>query len=153
MYVPAYNVTDTAVVIDSEGRTLGGGEWGAVDRHDPVAQAAIGDSRLVIHPDLDASAADVDQAAIDAHDEAATLEGRRVELANRSGDQLYTLAAAAGFIADRAPDAGPLSDDEVDDLRRRLARTDVPLTGGPAPAAAPEPDAEPPKKPARGGVK
>lgn len=131
MFVPAYNTTTGPIVIDGEGRTLGGGEWGPVDRHDDHAQQAIGDGRLVIHPDLDVDAADVDQAAVDAADEANLLEERRTHLANVDVDQLRTLARSGDL--DAGADAEHYAGLDKATLRRRLVRrTDIALTSEPA---------------------
>lgn len=134
MFVPAQNVSDSPVLIDADGRTLGGGEWGAVDRHDPHAQQAIGDSRLVIHPDLEPTADTVDDARI-ALERAAVLEARRVELANLDADQLATLAVSAGL--DIELDVETLQAVDVAALRRALVHVD------PSRSAAASADASP----------
>lgn len=159
MFVPAQNVSDSQVVVDDEGRTLGGGEWGAVDRHDEIAQVAIGDSRIAIFPDL-TDAPDLDPAARDALAETAVLEARRIKLANLDGDQLAALATAAGAEVELDNLDSPA---DVDRIRRWLTRrVEISLTSTPAaePALAPpdNPSASGPSdapalpKPKRGGT-
>lgn len=133
-YVPAQNVSDAQVIIDDEGRTLGGGEWGAVDRHDEFAQVAVGDGRLVLHPDLDGSTPGIDPAAKAAAGDAADLEARRIELANYDAERLRAVADAGEYDA---------SDDDVPTLRRRLTRrVEIPLTSAVESSTA-ESDASP----------
>lgn len=132
MFVPAQNVSDAPVLIDEAGRTLGGGDWGAVDRHNPVAQQAIGDSRLAIHPDLEAADDTADEAR-HAIAEAARLEGRRLELANLDADQLTARAGAAGLDIEADADL------DVERLRAVLVYVEAP-----APSPVDEPDATPP---------
>lgn len=147
-FVPAQNVTAGPIVIDDEGRTLGGGEWGPVDRHDPHAQQAIGDARIAIHPDLDPDAADLDAAAVDAYDAAQVLEERRVHLTNLDVDQLRTLAASGGLDdVDEADAADHYAALDKTTLRHRLTRrTDISLTSSPAA----EPDLAPQDEPSAG---
>lgn len=133
MFVPAQNVSDSPVLIDAAGRTLGGGDWGPVDRHDPVAQEAIGDSRLAIHPDLVVSG-DTSEEARTAVERAEVLERRRRELANLSEDQLTTLANAAGIDVELDDDFDTV--EAADTLRRVLVYVDPP----PPVEAVAEPD-------------
>ena len=46
-YVTAYNTTDRPVLIDDEGRTLGGGEWGPVLTTEEPARMALDAGTLV----------------------------------------------------------------------------------------------------------
>lgn len=155
-YVPAVNLTDGPIHIDADGRTLGGREWGAVDRHDPVAQVAIGDGRIVIHPDLDRHDPGIDPAAAEAAAKAGRLDAARLELANVDADGITARAVDAGL---REKDAPPLGDDELEPLRRRLAykgQPDVPPAPVDESADGPPaiPDAEPAKAAAkRGGAR
>lgn len=132
MYVPAHNVTDSPVVIDFEGRILGGGEWGVVDRTDDHAEAAVDDRRLVLAPNLDPKAKDLHPAAVDAVDLAALLEDRRAAVADLPAGKVRALAADASLVDDV---------DELDDLRlafvRRMVtrRADIELPASPKPAA------------------
>lgn len=75
MYVAAYAPGDTPVVIDRDGRTLGGREWGPVLTTEEEAKSAFADGRLikVAAEDLDAANPDA-RAAIEA---AAELEETR----------------------------------------------------------------------------
>lgn len=137
-YVPAQNVTGGPLVVDVDGRILGGGEWGAIDRHDPVAQEAVGDSRLAIHPDLDENG-DIDEAASAAASDARKLEARRLEYANLDADRLAVLAENLGVTL---PEGRDLDADELPALRRKLVR----VSAAPVPKAVAEdlPDASGP---------
>lgn len=44
----AYNPTDLPVIIDAEGHTLGGGEWGQVDEGEERVTGAVVDVLLVV---------------------------------------------------------------------------------------------------------
>jgi hypothetical protein len=52
----AYNTTDSPVVIDDEGHTLGGREHGVVDVNDPHVVVALERGALLLREDLDAPA-------------------------------------------------------------------------------------------------
>ena len=41
MFRTAYNTTDAPVVVDSEGRSIGGGEWGTVETTEDAVKAAL----------------------------------------------------------------------------------------------------------------
>lgn len=47
VYRTGYNPTDTPVVVDDEGRTIGGREWGTYQTTEDAAQAALSDGRLL----------------------------------------------------------------------------------------------------------
>ena len=49
--IPAFNPTDRPVVIDDEGRQLGGGEWGRVDPDASPVVTALGLGALLVYPD------------------------------------------------------------------------------------------------------
>ena len=52
MFQVAYNPTDSPVVVDAEGRTIGGREWGpADDAVDEVTQALGADQLVWVDPD------------------------------------------------------------------------------------------------------
>lgn len=63
---PAHNPSDQPIVIDEDGHTLGGGEWGAVDPNEPSVLAAVAGGSLVIPDDLGPSPSDAAKAAADA---------------------------------------------------------------------------------------
>jgi hypothetical protein len=99
-FQPAFNPTDSPVLIDSAGRTLGGGEWGAVNLSDPFAQEASEAGRLVL-PDLRTSGATPE-----------ALEAKAsADRANQRGDQLR--AKDAGELARLAVEHGVLTEDAV----------------------------------------
>lgn len=97
MYQAAYNPGDTPVVIDRDGRTLGGREWGPVLTTEEDAKAAFSDGRLikVAAEDLDSANADA-RSAIEA---AAELERTRKEA---EPAELATAAADAGTTPTRS---------------------------------------------------
>lgn len=64
----AYNTTDSAVLVDEQGYTIGGRGWGVVDSTDPIAQTEF-DARRLVDADEDALAASDNpdaRAAVDA---------------------------------------------------------------------------------------
>lgn len=48
MYATVFNTTDSPLVVDAEGRIIGGGDWGTVDTTADEAKVALDDDRLVI---------------------------------------------------------------------------------------------------------
>lgn len=68
-YVVAYNPTDAAVVADSPGRTVGGGEWAAVRRGEVLDAAGNRGSLIVVTKvDVDTAGPDAERAARQAAD-------------------------------------------------------------------------------------
>lgn len=55
MYVTVFNASDTPVLLDEDGRSVGGGEWATADPDDAVTAAALeaGDLVEVETPDED----------------------------------------------------------------------------------------------------
>lgn len=91
MYVAAYVPGDTPVVIDRDGRTLGGREWGPVLTTEDEAKSAFSDGRLIKVTAEDVEAVNPDaRAAIEA---ASELERTRKE-------------AEPADLADTAADVG-----------------------------------------------
>lgn len=139
MYVPAYNPGDAPVVIDFEGRTLGGREWGAVDRHDPAVVDLLDRDALIVTPLAVADVDDAAQGARDAGELAGILEDRRKALTDLPVAELRALA-----------DPDDDDDDELDDLGRahlvrhltRRLELDVPDAG-----STPDPEPPPPTLP------
>jgi hypothetical protein len=131
VYVPAHNVTASPIVIDFEGRTIGGGEWGVVDQTDDALETALDSGWLVLAPKLDPKAKDLHPAAVDAVDLAALLEDRRAAVADLPAGKVRALAADASLVDEV---------DELDDLRlafvRRMVvrRADIELPADPKPA-------------------
>ena len=72
-FVTAHNPTDGPVVIDHLGRTLGGGEWGAVASDMTHVATARGHGRLVVFENIGDGA---HAPALPAREEAKRLEQR-----------------------------------------------------------------------------
>lgn len=146
MYVPGRNMTDGPVVIDEDGRTLGGSEWGVIDRFDPVAVDAVGSSRVRIFPDLD-DAGQLNDDARAALEDAADAEARRARVAGLSDERVGELL---GLDADNDLDSAS----QVAQARRALVLSDTDLDP-PVADAEPGADADPdsgdgtPKVPAK----
>ena len=97
MYVAAYNAGDTPVVIDRDGRTLGGREWGPVLTTEEEVRQAFDSDRLV-----KVGADDLDNAnpeARSAIEAAAALEETRK---NAEPADVATAAADAGATPTRS---------------------------------------------------
>lgn len=63
---PAYNPTDRPVVIDDDGHTLGGREWGAADPDTDRVRALVDAGELVLRDDLPKNADPQVRAAVEA---------------------------------------------------------------------------------------
>lgn len=122
MYSVAYNTSDGPVVIDSEGRTLGGGEWGPVRANAPEVGDAGGRGVLHLYPNLDTEPGQ-NPAASDAVMEVGRLNDRAAAFAAHDHSELATWSAANGGDPDG-------TDDELVD---HLARSSY---DPPAPAGA-----------------
>lgn len=149
MYAVAHNVTDRPVVIDDEGRVLGGGEWGALDTTDETAKAAL-EAGYVVTPTVAGGVARDVELAVELVDQ---LEERRAQVATFDLRQLRVLARANGLDADDTP-AEPIDELGKVALRRRLVRrVDVDLDVDldvdelePPPPAPPAPEVPAPAK-------
>jgi hypothetical protein len=95
-FVLAYNPTDGPVIIDSAGRSLGGGEFGAVDTSDDLARAAVAAGRLV-QPDPPGKGAN--PVAVQAHRRAEALTDRQTAFTALDKPRLHDLAVDAELIA------------------------------------------------------
>jgi hypothetical protein len=77
MFRPAFNGTDQPLVIDDDGRTLGGNEWGAVDADtDRVKTHVEAGSLIVVDPESISEAANPDAVAAKAHADRANREAK-----------------------------------------------------------------------------
>lgn len=120
-YQVAYNPTDAPVLIDFEGRSLGGREWGVVDRSDELVVAALEADRLRTYPSGVDAADDTDPDALAANTLAAELEDRRGRLGEVAVDELRAAAVRAAVVpADQADDV-----DKPRLVRMLTRRTDI----------------------------
>jgi hypothetical protein len=132
MFVVAFNSTDGPLTVDDAGRSIGGGEFGAVDDASPIVTEAAARGDLQLYPNLDAGPGQ-DAGAVDAIGHAADLENRRQALAALSDDQVASLASDAG-LADATPE-------QLHALLAADLTVDVPALVDVASAAQPENDA------------
>lgn len=83
MFRPAHNRTDRPVLIDAEGRQLGGREWGAVDDSADEVIAAVDAGELVLYDKP--FEADANPDAVAAEKAAAELEKKSTRKPRSSG--------------------------------------------------------------------
>lgn len=121
-FVAGYNPTDVPVVVDHQGRTLGGGEWGPVRASTAVIRDLVGAGRLVLHPDL-SPVDDTNPSAAAAVEVAAALHERVESLEPLELDVLAALADRAGI-----PRPDPLEAGDAADLKIDLAYSSADLT-------------------------
>ncbi|HVL32572.1 MAG TPA: hypothetical protein VM600_03220 [Actinomycetota bacterium] len=93
MISTAFNTTDAPVVIDERGRTIGGGEWGAVDTDCAAATAALADGRLRLVGDIPSESA---PAALAAAARTNELAARAKRLEGLDESALRRIAERAG---------------------------------------------------------
>jgi hypothetical protein len=105
-FVLAFNPTDGPVIIDIAGRSLGGGEWGAIDITDDIAKDALDTHRLV-RPAEPGKGANPE--ALRAHKRAQALSARQGAFDATEKEQLQSIAVHADLIG---PD-GDLSKTEL----------------------------------------
>lgn len=94
MFRPAYNRTDRPVVIDAEGRQLGGLEWGAVDIELDEVKKAVDAGELFVH--------DVEAFAGDASDEAKAAASAAVAAGKSAARKIKAPLPAAQSTASEA---------------------------------------------------
>lgn len=130
MYRTAWNPADVPVVVDAEGRTIGGGEYGTVDTTDSAAKALLDAESLLLvsDPPSDADINPALRAAL------AATEARQVAAVALRGQDKADLVTLA---EEHAPD---LADADKPDLVDGLAARGV---------VAPENDKTPVKKAAK----
>jgi hypothetical protein len=136
-YVVAYNPTSSPVVVDSLGRTIGGGEWAAARRGQPLDDAGNRATVIVVTKIDDEANPD----ALRAQSQAASWTAAAEEWADAPLDQVRDVAkhnAAAGVLELPA---------EVDDVDR-VDLVDVLVRAGvdPPPKSAAAKRAQPPKE-------
>lgn len=115
MYKTAYNTTDSPVVVDEEGRVLGGREWGTVDDTFEGVKRGAAEGRLhVFHQRFDEGPGQ-NPDAIAAQQRTAELEERRKVVAELPAERVRELLGE--------DDAGL----DLNDARRRVAASDLDL--------------------------
>jgi hypothetical protein len=129
----AYNASDGPVVIDEEGRILGGGEWGVVDNTEGPAKQAAEAGDLHIFPDLDEGPGQ-NPAAIDAIRRASGIRERQGAFAALEKKDLDKTAAEAEIPGREEMDK--------DRLVSALAFRTTINTPEPKKAASPKPKAQ-----------
>lgn len=111
MYKTAFNTTNSPIVVDTQGRQVGGGEWGPADSAFDGTQAAITNGTLTwtaTEPDADSN-----PAYVEAHNRTQEMEARRKELQ----------AASVKALREAAGD----EDASKTELITQLAGTDTPV--------------------------
>lgn len=110
MFKTAYNPTDSPVVIDDLGHSIGGREWGAVETTDDATKAAI-DGGLLVLVDEPGRGASVNDRAAGAFARTAEIGERSKAFAGLDRDALFELAVEHEVVADdaeRTPTKGEL---------------------------------------------
>ena len=104
-----YNTTDGPVTIDSDGRQLGGGEYGAADTSTPEVRDAVARGNLI---------------NVEVGDETPSAEARRavrrVAKLNEARDEVAKLPRDK--LVERAVEAGLLAEEADPPLKERLVR-------------------------------
>lgn len=141
MYVTVFNPSDSPVLLDEEGRSVGGGEWATAETTDDVTKAALADGRLV---KVDAPESDPDRRyfnaqALGTFEQTARYGERSDTLSEKDKPQLVKIARSQGVIGDE-------DDLSVTELRRKLVRSDVELKQTPAKKSAAAPAPQNPKE-------
>lgn len=148
MYATAKNTSAAPLVIDEDGRTIGGGEWGTVDTTSTTVRAAVDAGSIVVRRDLDSGDVpdDADPALRAAVETTATIRGRAETFAALDRDTLEELALDAGLLAGEPDPTRPPPAKTA--LVATLARStvDTPTTP-PAPDDDTTVDAGPPTTP------
>lgn len=123
-----YNRTSAPIVVDAEGRTIGGREWGTYDSTEDAAQAAI-KARDLIPLNIDiATASNPSATAQAAFARTEQVKQRAEQVKALDKDVLHETAVESGLIA-------PADEPSVSDLRATVAEAiHVPV---------PEPDPKP----------
>jgi hypothetical protein len=109
----AFNTTDSPVLVDSAGHTIGGHEWGVIDSTDELGSKASG----LIPADEDALAGTSNPSAKAALEQ--LQERRDREEAARKLDKDQLVEAVPDEVLERLPEGGdgkPAKDDLVDAL-------------------------------------
>ncbi len=138
VYLAALNVSDSPVVVDDEGRMLGGGDWGPVRRNEQVRVAAdAGD--LHLFPGGVADEPGQNPEAVRAAKRAAELTERSAAFANLDREQLGGMAGDAGVLPEGVEDLP-----DKDHLVERLALSSAEVPTAEVAANDDEAEASPP---------
>lgn len=96
--VTVFNTTDRPVMLDDEGREVGGHDWGTADTTQQPAKDALG-SGSIVKADIP-SGGDVNPLAREAADRTARLTDRLAAFGGLGSDELDALGATAGLSGD-----------------------------------------------------
>jgi hypothetical protein len=96
VYATAYNTTDRPIVVDAEGRSIGGGEFGTVDTTADEAKMAAEAGDLFIYPELTEGPGQ-NPAATDAIRNTETVRARAIRLGELEKEDLQELGGQAGM--------------------------------------------------------
>ena len=102
MYRTGYNPTVSPVVVDDEGRTIGGREWGTYESTEDAAQQAIDRRDLIPIKDLDPTAETppgVNPRALQAFEHTKVVRERKEKAAKVDKDALRQVAEDNDLIA------------------------------------------------------
>lgn len=92
----AYNPSDDPLVVDTEGRVIGGREWGTYDTTDEVAKALVAEGRLV--PVEKPGHTDLNPDAAAAFERTEVIENRVEQVRSLDKDTLQEAAVEAGLV-------------------------------------------------------
>jgi hypothetical protein len=96
-YKTAFNPGDSPVVVDAEGRTIGGGEWDAVSSTEDAAKAGF-DSGALVAVDADPEGDGLNPNAQAALQRTASLNARHSELQGLDVEELRKAATKGGVV-------------------------------------------------------
>ncbi len=96
-YVTVYNPSDSPVVVDEEGRVIGGQSWGTLDRSDPIAKGLLKDD-LVSEVSEREGSNDVVPAAVEAFERTKGVRERRRRASEMDVGDLRAIAEEADLI-------------------------------------------------------
>lgn len=126
MYRTAYNPTASPVVVDDEGRIIGGREWGTYDTTEQAAKDALGRRDLIATDDPEGEpAADSNPTAMAAIQRTANIRERGEEVKGLDREVLEQVATEHRLVANA-------SDARIGDLREVVTEhPEVPVPDAP----------------------
>lgn len=95
MYSTAFNRTESPIVVDEDGRTIGGGEWGTVDTTAELVKANQAAGWLIVFPELEA-VEDTAREAREAIEQTASIRERAEAFGSLETEELEAIARDAG---------------------------------------------------------